>query len=303
MAMNNGGQIAQNKKWEREDSTWRREGAELATVQDPIHLNTYIADVMALEDEIHKQLRPWGIKVSTHPGANATVTRLHTVVQSQREALRARAKTVGSERLSAKSKSVNVELAIRVPTHRGINTISATIHEIFTACAHAVFGYAKLHAIAHRFFDRTTADLAEQHMRAYVTIVRDLNRHISDVVVWELTSRGQECQCHCPSCGVGICVCAPHGTATVEEVWRELPIATAQPGMLVRPPRTHSAAARASLRAGDIVVAVDDQEIRSVDDIQNAIRKHNPGEQIRLRIQRDSDKSLEVVITRPQPPG
>ena len=301
MAMNSAPQTAQSKSGGKRFLS-EEGGAEVATRQDRINLHTCLADMMAFEDGIQKQLRSWGIKVSAHPGVNTTVSRLHTMVQRQREALRARLQAVDGSKLSAKSRPSRDGLTVRVPAHRGANPVSAAIHEIFTACTHAAFGYTKLHAIAHRFFDRTTADLAEQHMRAHLTIARDLNWLISDVVVWELTSRGQECQCHCPSCGVGICVCAPHGTATVEEAWRELPIVAAQPGMLVQPPRAHSAA-RASLRAGDIVVAVDDQEILSVDDIQNAIRKHNPGEQIRLRIQRDSDKSLEVVITRPQPPS
>lgn len=265
----------------------------MATRKGRLGLSAYVANQWAAEDAIRQRLRSWETRVSTHPGANALVDRLHTMVNGQREALGRRLQDIGGRKPSARTRS----------SHGGTDTVSAAMTEAFATCTRAAFDYATLHAIAHRFFDRTTADIAEQHMRAYITIARDLNALISDVVVWELVNRGQECQCQCPSCGVGICVCAPHGTATVDEVWRESPVVAAQPGMLVRPPRAHSAAAQAGLRGGDVVVAVDDQEIRSIDDIQNGIRKHTPGEPIRVRVQRNSDQSLEVVITRPQPPS
>ncbi len=261
-----------------------------------------MADVMTLENEAHRRLRTWGTGVSVHPEASAAFDRLRTLVHNQTEAWRARMQAIAGTFASPERKSLNSKLTIHVPAHRGANTISATLHEITTTCAHLAFEYAKVHAIAHRFFDRTTADLAEKHMRAYAGVIQDLNRLVSDVVVWELTRRGQECQCQCPSCGLGVCVCAPHGTLTVEEVWGQLP-STSLPGMLVRPPRANSPAAQAGLRAGDIVVAVDDQEIRSVDDMQLAIRKHNPGEQFRLQIRREANEVFEVIVTRPHPPS
>jgi len=275
--------------------------SEVADRQNENRLQPYMAVVMELENEAQKRLRTWGTSVSVHPEARAAVDRLRTLVHGQTEAWRARMQAVGDKFASPEQKSLNNKLTVRVPAHRGANTISETLHEITTTCAHLAFEYAKVHAIAHRFFDRTTADLAEKHMRTYAGVVQDLNRLVSDVVVWELTRRGQECQCQCPSCGLGVCVCAPHGTLTVEEVWGQP--ATSLAGMLVRPPRANSTADQAGLRAGDVVVAVDDQEIRSVDDMQLAIRKHNPGEQFRLQVRREANEILEVSVTRPQPPS
>lgn len=267
-----------------------------------VRLQTYMADILVLESEAHRRLRTWATRVALHPEARAAVDGLATLVQGQTEAWRTRLQAIGGRFAPPKQKPLNGKLAIQVPAHRGANTVSATIHEIVTTYTYLAFEYAKIHAIAHRFFDRTTADLAEGHMRAYVNVIRNLNRLVSDVVVWELSRRGQECQCQCPSCGLGICVCAPHGTLTVEEVWGQ-PASTPLHGMLVRPPRANSSVARAGLRAGDIVVAVDDQEIRSVDDMQLAVRKHNPGEQFKLQVRREPNGIFEVAVTRPQPPS
>lgn len=54
-------------------------------------------------------------------------------------------------------------------------------------------------------------------------------------------------------------------------------------------------AARAGLRDGDIITAVDGQEIRSVPELQSAIRTHKPGEQIRLRVQRQPGSPVEIT--------
>jgi hypothetical protein len=272
----------------------------MAERRGQVRLQTYTADVLALESAASKRLRDWGTRVSIHSEAHATVLGLGTLIHSQMAAWRARLQALGGSFTPPKQNPLRGKLTFHVPTHRGTNTVSGTLHEIAATCTHLAFEYAKIHAIAHRFFDRTTADLAEGHMRNYVNVGRDLNRLVSDVVVWELGRRGQECQCQCPSCGLGVCVCAPHGTLTVEEVWGQ-PASGPLPGMRVRPPRANSPAAKAGLRAGDVVVAVDDQEIHSVDDMQLAIRKHNPGERFELQVRRAPNEIFEVTVTRPQP--
>jgi hypothetical protein len=123
-----------------------------------------MADVLAVESEAQRRLREWGTKTSSHSEARAAVDRLRTLVQSQTEAWRGRLQAVGGKFATPKTKSPNDKLTIQVPARRGAHTVSATLHEITTTCNHLAFEYAKVHAIAHRFFDRTTADLAEKHM-------------------------------------------------------------------------------------------------------------------------------------------
>ncbi|HEX2032595.1 MAG TPA: trypsin-like peptidase domain-containing protein [Chloroflexota bacterium] len=56
-------------------------------------------------------------------------------------------------------------------------------------------------------------------------------------------------------------------------------------------------AARAGMRDGDIIVEADGQEIRSTVELQQAIRKHRPGEPMRLRVQRQGANPVEVTAT------
>src|SRR5438132_7239439 len=91
--------------------------------------------------------------------------------------------------------------------------------EVYAALTEIAFTYAVLHARAHRAYDSqgegNTADLAESHLRAYTAAIQHLDMLSSDLVVSELGSIGEDCLCQCPACGVGLCLCAPHGMGTV----------------------------------------------------------------------------------------
>ncbi len=118
-------------------------------------------------------------------------------------------------------------------------------------------------------------------------------------MVFELDKEGLECRCGCPSCGLGLCVCASHGTLTLNQAWRETAPAATPGGVSVRPAVANSAAARAGLREGDVIIAVDDKEVRSIADQQAAIRKHESGDEITLRVRRGPSDPLEIKVTRP----
>ena len=70
----------------------------------------------------------------------------------------------------------------------------------------------------------------------------------------------------------------------------------------MRPPRTNSAAAMSGLHEGDVIVAVDGQAIQSVPQLQAAIREHEPGEEIKVRIRRCPGDPLEITLIRTLPP-
>jgi hypothetical protein len=188
---------------------------------------------------------------------------------------------------------------------------SEALQALYGRLNEAAFGYAALHLVAHRFFDSrgegNTADLAEKHLGSYARAAQTIGRLSSDVVIEELDRAGEACRCQCPSCSLGICLCSPHGSNTANDVWREALRAVAEyggHGIRVRPPRARSSADRAGLRSGDIIVAVDDQEIQnegwdSIGRQQDAIRKHQSGELVQLRVQRASRDSEEVSVTRP----
>ena len=71
-------------------------------------------------------------------------------------------------------------------------------------------------------------------------------------------------------------------------------------GILVRQPKANSAALKADLRQGDVILAADDQHVQTYLELQSEIRKHEPGEDVRLRVTRGSGEPLEVIVTRPR---
>lgn len=275
-----------------------------------VSLPPYVADMLAVETEIEEILTRMPASHEEHVEAASVVGRLRTSVKRHRENLQQRLLNIGQSReeIARMAPGAKEGDASGRQVSQGVSGALRILHGLVNQ---AIFGYAALHAVAHRFFDSrgqgNTADLAENHLREYAQAAQGLIQLVSDAAVWELGKLGHECQCKCPSCGLGVCLCSPHGRNTVADVWRETGAARAEqrePGIRVRQPRTDSAAGHAGLHAGDFVVAVDDREIGdenwdSIDAIQDAIKKHQPGEVVRFRIRRASGGSEEVSVTRP----
>ncbi|MCC6628173.1 MAG: PDZ domain-containing protein [Chloroflexi bacterium] len=158
-----------------------------------------------------------------------------------------------------------------------------------------------LHARSHRIFDRTTADLAEAHLRDYARSAQAIGALISAVTVWELIDAGQSCQCQCPSCGLGVCVCLVHGNDTVERTWRETGPPAEAGGVVVLPPRAGSPTAVAGAVADDVVVAVDGAAVETHRQLQSAVQAHEPGQTLRLSLRHGAADQRDIVATRPGP--
>lgn len=180
---------------------------------------------------------------------------------------------------------------------------------LYVSLNEAVLAYAALHALAHRAFDSqgdgSTADLAESQLRAYAAAIQELDVIASDAVVLESSETGTDCRCECPACGLGLCLCSPHGANTIRQAWRETLPPPADGGLRVRPPRLGSEAQRVQLHADDHLVAIDGTAIANDLDastVQVAIRAHGSGEELRLTIRRAEGDTREVTVRRPQAP-
>lgn len=268
-------------------------------------MQAYITELIAAEKRIGEALDRIPAGAKEHPGLARAIKDIRDTSKRQQNALEERLK--------------HIQNAAETPSHGGLSksgehnsqTLTPTLRNLHGLVDEAALGYAVMHVGAHRAFDSreegNTADLAEGHLRSYSRTLQVLNRLISDVAEWELSTRGHECKCQCPSCGLGICLCSPHGTNTVGDVWRETATVYAEPtgrGMRIRPPRSKSAASRAGLQAGDILVAIDDREVPdeswdSIDTIQDAVKKHKTGEVIRLKVLHASGETVEVSVERP----
>jgi hypothetical protein len=178
----------------------------------------------------------------------------------------------------------------------------SSLAKLVATISQAAFDYSLLHTLAHRFYDGpedgSTADLAEKHLRDYTQALNAFNQVVSETVVQGQGRSGEECQCQCPACALGICLCASHSTITINEAWRDAISPESQGNLWVRPPRRGSAAEIAGLRVGDTLLAVDGQEIRTIQSLQQAIRNHKPGEQILLSVQRSSGEPQNFTVVR-----
>jgi hypothetical protein len=226
---------------------------------------------------------------AVYPEAASLLEAIRDTSQRQRAALEAQRQRIGLEGPVARA----------LPAARSLGTVYAALNKL-------AFAYAVLHAKAHRAFDSqadgNTANLAESHLRAYTAAIQQLALLTSDVVVHELGSSGNDCLCQCPACGLGLCLCASHGTSTVRQAWQETIPPTSEDGLRVRRPRAGSEAERAGLLEGDHVVSIDDQEIKTDLDlgaVQTGIRAHESGEPVRLRIVRKGSDAVELTARRP----
>ena len=171
---------------------------------------------------------------------------------------------------------------------------------IYSLLGEAVIRYSAMQSIANRFADSwvvadegTTAHITRDHAQEYVVSMGKIMNVLHDAVIWELEKDDVECRCVCPSCGVGVCLCAVAArgilrTALVGSLPR-----VAEAGIEVLRPRTGSAAKSAGLVEGDRLVAVDGVAIDSILPLQGAIKDH-PAGTIEFGVLRDGK---QVVLT------
>jgi serine protease Do len=67
-------------------------------------------------------------------------------------------------------------------------------------------------------------------------------------------------------------------------------------GVIVADVQGGSAAEQAGIQRGDIIVAVDGQPVKSVEDLQQTVREHKPNDQITVTINRDGNQQ-DVQVT------
>jgi S1-C subfamily serine protease len=69
-------------------------------------------------------------------------------------------------------------------------------------------------------------------------------------------------------------------------------------GAVVRQATAGGPAARAGIRAGDLIVAVAGERIRDPDDVAAAIQERRPGESVEIEVRRDGElRTLDVELT------
>jgi len=167
---------------------------------------------------------------------------------------------------------------------------SALLH-LSTAFSYASIGYAALFTSALRLYDEDLRELAPRHQNECAHAAYVLADVLPLTVVAELAAQGLECQCVCPMCSLGVCGCVAIGRAAATAPLRQ-PESRAHDGggFLVQSPRRGSQLAESGVVAGDRLVAIDDEPVHDVSDIQAAIRRHPLGETMQLLIARGREQ-------------
>jgi PDZ domain-containing protein len=260
-----------------------------------------VASMLALESHIGAVLGPMSEQAGKYTEASDALKRFAATTRAHETTLQVRLEKIGGKPgYGASFQSLQIEKPGVAPP------ISALLQSVSALLSRATMGYAILHVIAHRFFDSqgdgNTADLAENHLRDYAKMSLEISQLLSDTVVWDLGQAGLDCQCQCPSCSLGVCLCSPHGTNTLDQILRDTMQADPvdRQGILVRPPKKGSPASQAGLQPGDTVLTIDGQEVgeNNLGAVQATVKRHESGEDVRLHVRRRSGETQEFAVTR-----
>jgi S1-C subfamily serine protease len=98
-------------------------------------------------------------------------------------------------------------------------------------------------------------------------------------------------------CGLGACGCVSWGTEALTTAWCDAaPAESEPPGFVLLPPKPESELARAGVQGGDMVLAVDGQQVRGRQEVNDALRKRTLGDEVRFLIQRSSESPRELIV-------
>jgi hypothetical protein len=263
-----------------------------------------MADVIGLEAAIEWALDQLIGDSSNHPEVSAMLRGFHTTTKGQLYALDTRLQTLAN---NVPIPDRTAALCLDGEHGDGANyPVSTALQTVYSLYNRALIEYATLQVIAIRFRDSwavaeagTTAHLARQHTQNYAKVIQQICRVLHDVVVWELDHEGLECQCVCPSCSLGICLCSAASRSTLSHAWTEAGSIAVDAGVYVQLPRKGSAASNAGLRKGDVVVAVDGQDVQAFADLQSIVRHHQSGETIQLKVRRGPVELKDMAVVRP----
>ncbi len=248
---------------------------------DPLH--QHMAHMVALEADIGKSLEP--LLDHVQPEIAALARDLHAVATEQQQAVEARLNEIAGNAVTDSEFEDPLQSA-------QLSILSALI------------GYAKMQVLARRFGhafvtnEGKTDKISMRHTANYIKALHSINRLLHDNVVKVLDADGLSCQCPCPSCSLGVCLCAVSSRVGQRKAWTDEPAAS-EVGIFVHSPPADSAAAKGGLLHGDIIQTADGQKVDVFTKLQEVVKGHASGETIKLQISRGSDELKDIEVVRP----
>jgi hypothetical protein len=258
---------------------------------------------VALEARIEQGLAQWLEEVAEHPQVETLFKEFHDMVKSQRETLEARLRTVVSNVPDFDNSTTVAPISEAGPGSE--YPVSAALQNLYTMFSRVIMAYTTLQPLTLRFRDswvaseENTAIIVKEHTSNYAAALQKINQLIHDVVVWEMDQEGLECTCACASCSLGVCLCATASRTLLGHAWDEAGPIVVDKGITVLPPRSESAALKAGLRGGDIILAADGHELDKWADIFDPIQTHESGESIEFHVHRESGEVVDIAVEIP----
>lgn len=274
------------------------------TMPSTNRLHTYLAAVVGLEAAIEQTLKQLLEENFHHPQVATLLSEFHTLTKEQLYALDVRLQTLADDvPIPDRGAAIHLDAECADSDHYPASTALQTVYCLYNR---ALIEYATLQVIAIRYRDSwavaedgTTAHLARQHTQDYARAIGQLSRVFHDVVVWEMEGEGSECQCVCPSCSLGVCLCPAASRTILSQALAGAGSLAVEAGIYVNLPRQGSAALEAGLLKGDVVVAVDGHEVQTYGDLQTAVRNHHTGEVIQFQVRRGAEGQQVITVIRP----
>jgi ferritin-like metal-binding protein YciE len=156
-------------------------------------LNSYITDMLALEDHIEKAVKSQLADLKEYPDVVAALRQIHTRIEHHISDLRMlsdRRNAGGVVESVKRAGSAVAGVAAGLIDLVRTEGLPKNLRDDYTAFNLANIGYVMLHTTALAAEDQEVADLAHQHFRDYTDAVMRLNSLIPAAVVRFLEQQG-----------------------------------------------------------------------------------------------------------------
>ena len=156
-------------------------------------INSYITDMIALEDHIGKALKAQISDLNDYPDLDAEIRQVHHLVEhhiSDLRALAERRKAGGITETVKRAGAAMAGVAAGVIDLVRTEGLPKNLRDDYTAFSLATIGYAMLYTTAAGLGEREVAELAQQHLRDYAGAVTRLNTLVPASVIRYLREEG-----------------------------------------------------------------------------------------------------------------
>ncbi|HEU5042174.1 MAG TPA: hypothetical protein VFT84_15200 [Gemmatimonadales bacterium] len=156
-------------------------------------LNSYITDMLALEDHIEKAIRGQLTDLKDYPDVVTELKGLHRTIEhhiSDLRGLKERRNAGGVAEKVKRAGSAVAGAAAGVIDLIRTEGLPKNLRDDYTAFSLATIGYVMLHTTALSLDDREVAELAQQHFRDYANAITRIHAIIPEAVIRSLQAEG-----------------------------------------------------------------------------------------------------------------